>query len=198
MPRFFRFAFCGVLLLSPLAVYAAQPCTTTVGRLVSFEGQVAVQSKVHPPGNPLCWINPFVRAIPCVPASAAAPRWRSSTSRCCVSIKYRHAAGQHQQVPRNVPPSVCEGAFQSFSRKPHGFEVNAVPERFHRRHRICLPGRGGRIDPHSVRGTVLAANEQGSASLSVANRLPRKPGGHRNRAPWCVARCRTVVIYYRR
>ncbi len=179
MPRFFRFALSGILLLSPLALYAAQPCTTTVGRLVSIEGQVAVQSN-----GASAWQSAKLDQSLCQGDTVRA----GERSRATVALINQSVLRIDQNTAMRLDNisgvtterstlSLLKGAFQSFSRKPHGFEVSTpyLNGSIEGTEFVFRVGEGESVLT-VFEGTVLAANEQGSASVSSGQSVAAQAG----------------------
>lgn len=179
MPCFFRFAFCGVLLLSPPALYAAQPCATTVGRLVSVEGQVAVQSN-----GTSAWQSAVLDQSLCQGDTVRA----GERSRATVALINQSVLRIDQNTAMRLDNisgvttersalSLLKGAFQSFSRKPHGFEVSTpyLNGSIEGTEFVFRVGEGESILT-VFEGTVLAANDQGSASVSSGESVAAQAG----------------------
>ncbi|NNJ94701.1 MAG: TonB-dependent receptor, partial [Halobacteria archaeon] len=179
MPRLFRFALGGCLLLFSLAVSAAQSCDTMVGRLASLEGQVEVQSSRASAWQPAT-LNQSLCQGDTVRAGARSRATVALVNQAVLRIDENTAmrldniSGVAEE--RSVL-SLLKGAFQSFSRKPRGFEVST-------------PYLNGSIegtefvfrvtDDEAIltvfEGIVLASNAQGSASVSGGEAVAAKAG----------------------
>jgi tetratricopeptide (TPR) repeat protein len=179
MARFLRIAVSGCLLLFPLAIFAAQPCDRVVGRLASLEGQIEVQSS-----GASAWQAATLNQSLCQGDTVRA----AARSRATVALINQAVLRIDQNTAMRLDNisgvaeersvlSLLKGAFQSFSRRPRGFEVST-------------PYLNGSIegtefvfrvtDDESIltvfEGIVLASNDQGSASVSGGEAVAAKAG----------------------
>jgi len=177
-----------VWLLLAGVTQAAAPCEPVVGRLATVEGTVMVQRS-----GASDWITGKLNAVLCQGDLVRA----GERSRATVTLANQSVLRIDQNTAMRLDKvveepgersvlSLLKGAFQSFSRKPRGFEVNT-------------PYLNGSIegtefvfrveDEQSIltvlEGTVVASNEQGSASVSGGESVAAEPG----KAP----QARTVV-----
>jgi len=179
MPRLFRFALGSCLLLFSLAVSAAQSCDTVVGRLASMEGQIEVQAtgasawQAATLNQSLCQ-GDTVRAAARSRATVALINQAVLRIDQNTAMRLDNISGVAEE--RSVL-SLLKGAFQSFSRKPRGFEVST-------------PYLNGSIegtefvfrvdDDESIltvfEGIVLASNAQGSVSVAGGEAVAAKAG----------------------
>ena len=171
IPRFIRFA-AGVicmLAISATPVVAADSCEVTVGRLATLEGQVEIQQTGMASWKPgklndaLCQ-GDTVRAAERSRATVVLVNQAVLRIDQNTAMRLDNITGLAEE---RSALSLFKGALQSFSRKPRGFEINT-------------PYLNGSIegtefvfrveDGESVltvfEGTVVASNNQGSASVS--------------------------------
>jgi len=157
------------LLMFAGAAVAAESCQTVVGRLATVEGQVEVQ-RTGSPG----WQTGVLGGDLCQGDTVRA----GASSRATITLINQAVLRVDQNTAMRLDNitgvtkersvlSLLKGAFQSFSRKPRGFEVNT-------------PYLNGSIEGTEfvfrveegqskltvLEGTVIASNSQGNVSVS--------------------------------
>jgi tetratricopeptide (TPR) repeat protein len=168
-----------VWLLLAGAAHAAATCEPVVGHLATVEGTVMIQRS-----GASDWMAGALNAVLCQGDLVRA----GERSRATVTLANQSVLRIDQNTAMRLDKvveepeersvlSLLKGAFQSFSRKPRGFEVNT-------------PYLNGSIegtefvfrveDDQSIltvlEGTVLASNDQGSASVSGGESVVAEQG----------------------
>ncbi len=161
--------FCIFTCLLSKAIQAAEPCEPVVGRLVSADGTVELQRT-----STVAWVQADLNAVLCRGDTVRAGERSRATvaliNEAILRIDQNTAIRLVDITPEEDESSflnLIQGAIQSFSRKPRGFEVST-------------PYLNGSIegtefvfqarDDESllavIEGTVVASNDQGSISVS--------------------------------
>ena len=169
--RLVRIVVSGILFSMMLAgaAVAAEPCQTVVGRLATVEGQVEVQRTGSPNwqagvlGGDLCQ-GDTVRA--------------GARSRATISLINQAVLRVDQNTAMRLDNisgvteersvlSLLKGAFQSFSRKPRGFEVNTpYLNGSIEGTEFVFRVEDGQSELIVLEGLVVASNAQGKVSVS--------------------------------
>jgi tetratricopeptide (TPR) repeat protein len=168
-----------LLVLIPGGARAADACNTTVGRLVNVEGRVEIQhstTTVWSPGK----LNDDLCQGDLVRAGERSRATVQLINQAVLRIDQNTAMRLDNVTAKTEERSalsLLKGAFQSFSRKPRGFEVNT-------------PYLNGSIegtefvfrveDDESVltvlEGTVVASNEKGKLAVSGGEAVAARSG----------------------
>ena len=173
-------ASCGLVFVSLSgSARAAESCTTVVGHLVSVEGRIEIQHSTAP-----AWSSGALNDALCQgDLIRAGERSRATVqliNQAVLRIDQNTAMRLDNvtaQAEERSAFSLLKGAFQSFSRKPRGFEVNT-------------PYLNGSIegtefvfrveDEESVltvlEGTVIASNDQGKLAVPAGTAAAAKSG----------------------
>jgi len=171
MVHLLRFTTGSVLLLFLLVtnIAAAEPCDTVVGRLATLEGKVEVQRTGSPNwqtgvlGGDLCQ-GDTVRAGARSRATIALINQAVLRVDQNTAMRLDNISGVTEE--RSVL-SLLQGAFQSFSRKPRGFEVNTpYLNGSIEGTEFVFRVKDGQSELTVLEGLVVASNSQGKVSVS--------------------------------
>jgi tetratricopeptide (TPR) repeat protein len=185
-----RFTTGSILLLFLLVanISAAEPCATVVGRLATLEGKVEVQRTGSPNwqagvlGGDLCQ-GDTVRAGASSRATIALINQAVLRVDQNTAMRLDNISGVTEE--RSVL-SLFQGAFQSFSRKPRGFEVNTpYLNGSIEGTEFVFRVKDGQSELTVLEGLVVASNSQGKVSVSGGESAV----GEQGKAPYS----RTVV-----
>lgn len=188
--RITGFVISGMFILMVLASTAAvaESCQTTVGRLATVEGQVEVQRTGSPNwqagvlGGDLCQ-GDTVRAGANSRATIALINQAVLRVDQNTAMRLDNISGVTEE--RSVL-SLLKGAFQSFSRKPRGFEVNTpYLNGSIEGTEFVFRVKDGQSELTVLEGLVVASNSQGKVSVSGGESAVAEQG----KAPYM----RTVV-----
>jgi Tfp pilus assembly protein PilF len=194
-------AGCGLLLVSLSGLArAADSCTTVVGQLVSVEGRIEIQHSTAPAWSP-GKLNDDLCQGDLVRAGERSRATVQLINQAVLRIDQNTAMRLDKvvaQAEERSAFSLIKGAFQSFSRKPRGFEVST-------------PYLNGSIEGTEfvfrveneesvltvLEGTVTASNDQGKLAVSGGEAVAAKSG--QAPQPRTVVRPRDAVqwsLYY--